>query len=718
MTRISRKIFVIFLIDFCFLQASFAQERPKIGLALSGGGAKGFAHIGVLKVLEEIGMPIDYIAGTSMGAVIGALYAIGYSTDMLDSLVTNLDWNDLFSDSKERRYLTMVEKPWDARYFASFRIRQRSVQLPPGLIAGQKISSLITRLTWPVHHVSDFTCFPIPFACVAANIETGETVRIAQGFLPEALRASMAIPTVFTPITLNDKLLVDGGLVRNLPVDDVRALGADIVIGIDVGAPLKKAENLNSIPAILDQAMSLYAALSTKEQQEKCDVLITPKFATLGFGDFDQAKEIIELGEKAARKNISQLTAIIESYKLQKYSATNSKINPAQIDSIYINDVEIEGLRHVSKGLVQAELGIPLQNWVSPVELEKAISRIYSSQFFERVSYRLEPSSKGSKLTVKVVEIDYDLFNFGVKYDSRNETSFLFNTTFRNLTGHGSALSLDLLLSGRTAFDATYFVHTGWRPGLGVRFRGNINEQELDLFEGKDRTALLKLRTILGEFFLGKIFSTSHTIGIGLHGEITKTTPDIGQPSFSETTTYISSVYSQIQVDTFDRTVFPRKGQQILLKFELAETKLGGNVDFRALLLDWQVYFSLSSELSFINRLQIGTISSDQLPFHKQFFLGGIDSFLSLKTQELSNHTLQAWQVGFQYEFMKRRFLLLRWNVGNVFETWRFKPAKDPYFTGAGITLGMDTRFGPIEYTFSFGNRRSSLTHLNVGFKF
>jgi NTE family protein len=721
MTKISRIIFVFYLLNFCFSQASFAQiesARPKIGLALSGGGAKGFAHIGVLKVLEEIGMPVDYIAGTSMGAMVGALYAIGYSTAALDSLVTNIDWNELFSDSKERRYLTMAEKPWDARNVVSFRIRRRSVQLPAGLIAGQKISSLISRLTWSVHHVNDFTQFPIPFASVAVDIVTGETIRITQGFLPEALRASMAIPTIFTPIPLNEKLLVDGGLVRNLPAEDARVLGAEIVICVDVGAPLKKAGQLNSLLAILDQAVSLHAAHSTKEQRKLCDVLIAPEFEALGYADFDRADKIIESGEIAARENISQLLAIMDTLNLKNEHIAQPKFTAAQIDSIFINELTIKGLRRVSRGLVQAELGIAPQSWVSPAELDKAISRIYSSQFFERVTYKLQPIGNGMKLTVKVVEKEHDLFNFGVRYDSRNETSFLFNTIFRNLTGHGSALVLDLILANKTELDATYFVHTGWRPGLGVRLNGNINEQKLDRFEGPERAARLKLRTILGDIFLGNIFSTSYSIGAGLRGEITKTSSDIGLPLSPEPVSYISSAYGQLQIDTFDRTVFPRKGQQIALKFELAKTALGGNVDFRALSLDWHAYFSLHPKLSFLSRLQLGTVLSENLPLHKNFFLGGIDSFLGLKSQELSGQNLQALLVGVQFEFMKRRYILLRWNAGNVFETWRFKPARDAYFTGVGMTLGLQTRFGPVEYTFSSGNRRNSLTHLNLGFKF
>jgi len=307
-----RKTFLPFALVGILAAHTPAQEmppRPRVGLAFSGGGAKGFAHIGVLKVLEELGLPIDCITGTSMGSVIGGLYAIGYTTDSLTALARRKDWPQFFNDAATRRDLPMEEKLWDGRYFATFPIRKGNVQLPGGLVAGQKISALLSRLTWSVHHLTDFRELPIPFACVATDLETGEAVTLDHGFLPEAIRASIAIPTVFTPVKLNNRLLVDGGLTRNLPAVDVRQLGADIVIGVDVGAPLSSEEKLNSFFSIIDQISSFRAAEINTVQRQSCDILITPELTGLTAGSFDRADTLIKRGEMAARRLLPRLRA-------------------------------------------------------------------------------------------------------------------------------------------------------------------------------------------------------------------------------------------------------------------------------------------------------------------------------------------------------------------------------------------------------------------------
>lgn len=226
-------------------------DRPKVGLALSGVSARGFAHIGVLKVLEEVGMPVDYITGTSMGSIVGSLYAIGYPVEELDNIARQVDWDDLFRDNVGRRYMSMEDKRWDARYQASLFLDRGRIRLPSGLVAGQKVSELLARLTWSVHHVSNFDELPIPFACVATDIATGEPVVLRKGSLPEAVRASMAIPTLFTPVIINDRLLVDGLIARNLPAQEVRKMGAHVVIGVDVGSDLWPVEDLESMVDIL-----------------------------------------------------------------------------------------------------------------------------------------------------------------------------------------------------------------------------------------------------------------------------------------------------------------------------------------------------------------------------------------------------------------------------------------------------------------------------------
>lgn len=693
-----------------------AQEKPRlrVGLALSGGGAKGLAHIGVLKVLEEIGLPVDCIAGTSMGSIIGGLYAIGYTPDSLAALALQENWGDFFNDAINRRDLPMEEKNWDGRYIAGFPIRQRNVQLPAGLIAGQKISALLARLTWPVHHVSDFKELPIPFACVATDLETGEAVTLEQGFLPEALRASMAIPTVFTPVHLDNRLLVDGGLARNLPAAEVRHLGADIVIGVDVGAPLATADKLNSLLSIIDQAMSFHPAAENVKQRRLCDILITPDMAGFTAASFDDADSLIERGAVAARRLLPQLTALAGS--LKRSQRPHSAVAP--IDSIYIHALTIHGLHDVSQRLVMAELGLLVPAWLSAAELENAINRVYRTQFFERVTYRLAPSAQGTQLLMEVIEKSTDVFRFGLRYDSSSKAALLLNTTFRNRAEHGSVLLVDLKLGDHLQAEAQYFIHLGLRPRLGFRGRAKYSRSTIELYEQRQRIASLRLSTTALETFFGSIFSNALVSGFGIKGELDQFSRNIAPPAFQTENKKFFSLFGLFWIDTLDRAVFPSRGHSVILKSEVGYHQIGGAVKFIQHYFDWTGFFAVQPRLSLLTRLQLGSAHKRDLPLPYQFFLGGIDSFVGLRPQELTGRNLQALLIGLQYEVAPRRFMLWRWNFGNTFDQWQLRFNRRRFVTGAGLTLGAPTLIGPLEFTVMTGSRHRVLANLNIGYKF
>ncbi|MBN1534412.1 MAG: patatin-like phospholipase family protein, partial [Spirochaetes bacterium] len=292
-----------------------AGTRPKVGLVLSGGGAKGIAHVGVLKVLEEAGVKVDYIAGTSMGSIVGGFYAIGYDAKSLEKFALEEPWDELLSDEMSLRNIPIEEKNDESKYILSFALKGFGFELPKGVIKGQKLMTRLSILTLPYHQVQDFNKLPIPFRCVATDIETGEAVVFDRGFLPKALRASMSIPSALTPVEIDGRLLVDGGVVRNFPVSDVRAMGADIVIGVDVGAPLYKKEEITSLAEILEQSISFLNDISTKQERKKCDILILPDIRGLGVTDFAKAKDIIKRGEDAARSVYPQLKKLAERLK-------------------------------------------------------------------------------------------------------------------------------------------------------------------------------------------------------------------------------------------------------------------------------------------------------------------------------------------------------------------------------------------------------------------
>jgi len=696
----------------------FGQEksgRPKIGLALSGGGAKGFAHIGVLKVLEEIDMPIDCITGTSMGSIAGALYAMGYKARQIEKIALNTDWTDLFTDEHSRRFLSMEEKLWDGKYLGVLSIREKKVTLPAGLIAGQKITNMLSKLAWPAHHINDFSQLPIPFACVATDIGTGEAVVLDKGFLPDAIRASMAIPTVFTPIKIDNRLLVDGGLVRNLPAEDVKNMGADIVIGVDVSYTLLPAEELNSFLDIITQSLSFVEAKSRVKQHELCDILIEPNLEDYNIFSFTQVKKIIEIGEEAARATLPQLQALVDTLKIAK---KNAAFIPIQIDSFYINNLTVHGLRDVSQRLVLAELNFKNSEWISSADLEEAISRLYSTQFFERVTYKLIPVENGIDLVIRVYEKTADAFRFGLRYDNKTKASLTLNTTFRNLAEHGSVLALDLRLGQKSQIDVHYFMHTGLLRTLGFQANANYSDESIDIFEQKQRIARLSIKKTTGELFLGSIFSTTAMFGMGLRAEYARTRPRIGPEFYQRRDEKYISIFGRVWLDTYNRALFPNKGHSLRISSTIASKRIGSDANFTHYHLDWQGRYPLEKKWTFMTRVQMGTSISNELPISYTFFLGGADSFQGYKLRERLGKHMQALYVGLQYEFLARRFFQLHANIGNTTNVRKDLFDKSRFISGIGATVGVATPIGPLEFTLMGSEAHDVITYFNIGYKF
>src|SRR5436190_5637240 len=289
--------------------ASIAGARPKIGLALGGGGARGCAHVGILRVLEELHIPVDYIAGTSIGAVVGGLYASGLTPDQIDRALSDTDWRDALNDRTAYKDLAYRRKEDEVRYLTALEagLRGGHFVLPSGLRSGQKVRFLLQSYLIPVATVRDFSKLPIPFKAVAADIETGDAVVLDHGELADAIRASMSIPGVFSPMEIEGKVLVDGGIADNVPVDVVRAMGADIVIAVDVGSPLLKHEQIESLLSVTGQVMTILTRKNAEKQIRAADIVLTPPVSTFGLMAFGQAREIIDAGRKYARDMAPQL---------------------------------------------------------------------------------------------------------------------------------------------------------------------------------------------------------------------------------------------------------------------------------------------------------------------------------------------------------------------------------------------------------------------------
>jgi len=722
---------VKYFILFCLLFTSILfseNERPKIGLVLSGGGARGISHIGVLKVLEEVGIEPDYITGTSMGSVIGALYAIGYRSDQLEKIVLEQDWDILLMDKILREDVSIEEKKYDERYVGKLPIVKYKIVLPAGLVGGQRISKLFADLTVSAQYVNDFNKLRTPFRCIATDIETGEAVVLDSGFLPEAMRTSMSIPSAFTPVKADGKLLVDGGLSRNLPAIDAIEMGADIIIAVDVSSKLYKKEQLNSLVKIMEQSVNFRGLERSKEQHKLCDLIIFPKVEDYGLLSFDDCDKLIALGESAARESYSELKIIMEEQR--KYEKLEKGYPILKSENLFIKKVRIKGLSAVSKNLVIGKLHIDENSWTTMENLSEAIDRLYGSQFFERVTYRLTRAQNGVELEVIVIEKYKHSLNFSFQYNSETKAAVLLNETLRNALIQGSRLIWDIKLSENPGHTLSYFVHTGWKPGFGIGIETSsdqfdvpiYNDSGIDHFEYSHSATKIVLQTV---------FSNHVALGIGIgHEANTFESLDI-EPS-SEFEAYVTKVCSFIEFDTLNRTIFPQSGIKFRTSFS-SYPDPKSDIDsikyepFTRTLIDMVGYKKFHNRLSVVYGYSAGFLKGDPelIPPNYYIYLGGTgqkEGFIPfLGEKMMANLTANAavFRVGIQYNFWKSLYFIPNFNVGSFSNNYNDLFIKENVFAGVGITLALKTPFGSIESTSSVSSKSEvDLEYMSVGFKF
>lgn len=704
-----------------------ARDRPRVGLALSGGAARGFAHVGVMKVLEEVGMPIDCVSGNSMGAVIGGLYAAGYSVAELESLSVNVDWDEMFSDAVGRRTLAMAFKKWDARYTMAFPLDGWHPELPSGLIAGQKITKLLSRLTVPVGHIEDFLQLPTPFVCVATDIVTGEAVVLASGDLAEAIRASMSVPSVFTPVVIDGRLLVDGGVARNLPAVDVINLGADIVIGVDAAEPLYNEGELNSMLRIMDQTIHFQIAGTSKEQKQLCDVLIVPQTSKMSVS-FDQAAYFIERGEEAARAMLPELRALADS--VRALGEVERRWQPDRSDSLFVTNVVIEGLDQIPSRVVETELQIRAPLWMTVEDIDKSVDRIYKYGYFQRVGYSVEKTTgKGSYLHFDVVESSRNMVRAGVRYDSETNLAAIVNATLRNVGIEGSSLALDFRIGRDIGGEVWYFTPAGRTfRSFGISGRINSSWRQLNVYIDDYKAADYRTTYTFGELALGNLFASRVALAGGARAEYIDTRLDSGDDVYPDEYAVMFPALALLRIDTIDRTVFPRRGVFAELMGEATSTSAGSDVAVTRYHLDWRIRVPVHRSLTLFQTLYLGATAVGTPPAAWLFTVGGMqnpytwlgmpNTFVGFKYQELTGPNAQTFGLGVQWACFRRFYAIARWNIGNVFDEWNTTIAADDYENGVGVTFGIDIPAAPIEFTVSNSTRHDILLNFTVGYFF
>ena len=373
------------MVTFGFSQEVEKKHDVKVGLVLSGGGAKGFAHVAVLKVLEEAGVRVDYIGGTSMGAIIGALYASGYKAQQLDSILHTVDFERILRDKLPRKSKPFYEKESGEKYALTLPIKDKMVGIPTALSEGQSVLNLLTRLLQHVDDIEEFDQLPIPFVCIATNLETGKQEVLKNGFLPEAVKASGSFPTLLAPVEIDGKLLTDGGIVNNFPVEEVKALGADIIIGVDIQTGLDEKKYLDSAVKILNQIVGFQMYKTLDHKHDEVDLLIKPNMEKFNVISFDKLKEITEEGERASREVFDKLKDIAKS---QDHSVIK-KANTQYSSNFHVKEIYISGNINYTRAYVLGKLNLKMQDSTSYESLLEGVNNLSATGNFENIQYKI-----------------------------------------------------------------------------------------------------------------------------------------------------------------------------------------------------------------------------------------------------------------------------------------------------------------------------------------
>lgn len=565
---------LLFIIAISNLLAQSVVERPKLGLVLSGGGAKGMAHIGVIKAMEDAGLYPDYITGTSMGSIIGALYAIGYSADEIKEIYLGIKWETILTNDIPLDKVAFEEKAFYGRYFIELPIQDKKIDLPQGLIEGQELTMFLNKVTRSVHGISDFHDLPIPFECVATDIEKGEAVVLRYGSLPLAMRASMSIPTFFTPTLIDSTLFVDGGLLRNFPVQEVIDMGADIVIGVFVSNKLEKKEDLTSMVAVLAQSTFVFSAHDSNQQKKLVDIYIEPDLTKFSSGSFWSGPEIIKQGEKAGREYLEVFKHLADS--LNKFGPVRIPKKLHVSNEYVFESILIEGNTKVPDELILGKLRIAEKEPIDIDELEKRINLLYGTLYFSKIFYKIDVANK--QLVIRVKEAPPGSIKVAAHYDNDNKAGININLTSRNFLFPSSRFIMEYNLAQNPKFDLNYFKYLGKQQNMAMVFNTTWLSYELPGYwdeNGEEKNnsksglaSILKDNSLNSSFSFQGTYRSNVTFGIKFEYINHSITPlildsiNVGGElvTFQKFTTNDWGAQIYLKSNTFNKPYFPTKG--------------------------------------------------------------------------------------------------------------------------------------------------------------
>ncbi len=735
------RIGTIFIyLNLLIFSPGFSQQRPKVGLVLSGGGAKGLAHIGVIKVIEELGIEVDYIGGASMGSIIGGLYATGYSADSIREIAKNLNWISFFTDEVDRKNLSILNKVEQDRYIVSFPAKKFKPKLPSGLSAGQTFSEIYSDLVWPYLTVNDFSKLPIPFLCIATNFEDGNPVTLDHGYLPDAVRASMSIPSLFAPVCIDSMYLIDGGVSDNFPVEALQAKDIDIIIGVSLGAQTDAPYMPGSVGSILYQTTFVKSRNVKEKNEALCNILIIPNFTGFGAMSFNNADSLIALGERAARKQINELKALADN--LKQFSRIDTEKAPTQ-NTYTINKIRFEGCEKTSEILLARLLNLNIPGTYDKGMLTSAIQRAYGSQLFTKVAYRIESENEENILFVNVTEKPPQLFQFGVHYNSVFKAGMLLNFTQRYRIGKKSLrFSVDAIISAYQRYKVENLIFTSWSsktgnrkskfsiiPNLGISYSYQTYDPYIYDSIG-DITSNFHYIQSSPRVFLFYEINKNFNLYIGSEYQYASQGPNLVNSPVDKSTSNTLKFDISLIFDSFDDKWYPKSGIKLNAGINygsVLEYEDNQDPDFYRYYFYYNQAIKIVPKFSIIPRIYTASVQGNDVPWDNQLFYGGINNtqinlsavqFVGYDFMEIQTKNLIVFRSDFQWNIYGDHYLIAKLNIGDTADRYEQLLGEGDIIMGAGLSYVYKSLAGPVELTLMQANNRQLKAHICLGFWF
>ncbi|MBX3239488.1 MAG: patatin-like phospholipase family protein [Chitinophagaceae bacterium] len=727
-------------------------QRPKIGITLSGGGAKGLAHIGILKAIDSAGLNVDYITGTSMGGVIGGLYAIGYSADSIETLAREIDWELLLSNQSSLSSVFMAEKDEYARYILELPRVKHKFKLPTGILEGQELWLKFSELFFPVSNIKDFSKFSIPFKCIATDVGTGEAVVMDNGEVISSIRSSMAIPSFFTAVNVNDRHLIDGGVVRNFPVRDVKEMGAEIVIGSNVSSGLLASNKVSNAIQVLLQVAFFREAEDSRNEIPLCDIYVSQPLPGYNMGSFSSADKIMEAGIEEGKRLYPRLKELADSLDAiyGKEPFKTNRLPPLQ--KIKFSSFELSGLKNTTIDFFVNTLDLKMNEWYSALDISKMVRHAFGTRYYNRILYSLEEETDGTyKIIFDIVENPLTFAKVGLHYDGFSGISAILNLTGRNflVTNSRSLVTLNIGDNFRARGQHLQYIgkHKNLSSLLEIQYdRFGINSYNPYNVYNSYREAGLYKRQYT-RFDLNAAYSPSRKVatGLGFRMELNHFSPIISSPIEFKGSNNFPTAYTFFKLNSLNKQVFPSRGLKIDAEGgwvfrqneKLKVLKEGveapaneypiGTHPYLRTKLNVESYLRLSYRSTLLLSMQAGINFNYTNNLLNEFSIGGLIplynnqiTFAGLPEATTYTPTVGAFMAGYRFEFYPNTYIT---GKGNILYTNFINKStffKNPnLLSGYALTFGYNFALGPLEVSAMYSDQAGKIrTYVSFGIPF